>query len=53
MHRLLYLAAPLLVIGTSAQAGEIDETMAKGVRAELSSQKPPADLEVCVTNAVT
>ena len=53
MHRWIYLAAALLVIGTSAQAEEIDETMAKGVRAELSSKEPPADLEVCVANAIT
>lgn len=27
--------------------------MSKGVRAELASEKPPANLEVCIANAIT
>lgn len=53
MKAWMYLAAPLIVCGTSANAEEIDETMSKGIRAELSSTKPPAELEVCVANAIT
>ena len=47
------LAASMLAFSTVAKAEEIDETMSKGVRAELTSPKPPADLEVCVANAIT
>lgn len=53
MNRWLCLAALALASSTVAKAEEIDETMSKGVRAELSSTKPPADLEVCVANAIT
>ena len=45
--------ASLLVVGSGAAAEEIDETISTGVRAELTSSKPPADLEVCVANAIT
>ena len=53
MKRWAYAAAPLLFFGSTANAEEIDETMSKGVRAELSSPNPPAELEVCVANAIT
>lgn len=53
MKRRLVLLAPLVALATSAGANEIDETISTGVRAELRSSKPPADLEVCVANAIT
>lgn len=53
MRRWTLILLPLLMVGTSGQAKEIDETIAKGVRAELTSPQLPADLEVCVANAIT
>lgn len=53
MKQLYVLALPILALTVGAKAEEIDETMAKGVRAELTSPKPPAELEVCVANAIT
>jgi len=53
MKRWAYLAATVLAVSSSARAEEIDETMSKGIRAELSSDRSPADLEVCVANAIT
>lgn len=51
----LYLLAilPLLALGSAASAEEIDETMSTGIRAQLSSERQPAELEVCVANAIT
>ena len=49
----LCLVTIVLAFSTGAKAEEIDETISKGVRAELASTKQPADLEVCVANAIT
>lgn len=43
----------LLAIGGQASAKEIAETMAKPVRAVLQSNQQPADLELCLADAIT
>lgn len=43
----------LMSTTTSAYSQEISETLAKPVRATLSSPKQPIDLEFCIADAIT
>ena len=43
----------LLAVESQASAKEIAETMAKPIRAVMQSNLQPADLELCVADAIT
>ncbi len=43
----------LMAVPSSAYSQEISETLAKPVRATLSSPKQPIDLEFCIADAIT
>lgn len=53
MKLTLIVFAVALILPASAFANEIKETLATPLRAELTSKKAPADLEVCVADAIT
>lgn len=48
-----FLAALALLIPTASVASEISETLAKPIRATMTSPKKPVDLEFCVADAIT